>query len=295
MTSHDFKTDEKHKSIGYAAAIMATIIMGSMGIFVRNISSNSYIITFSRLAFGLIFLLSFLILKNETKNLKIKFSYSLLLTGILVALVILCYTNAINSTSLANAVFLLYLAPLLAVGLASVFLGEKLTLLNGGLLLFAFFGFLFLLEFKFSFTIQESKGYLWGTGAAVCYALYIIFNRKIPADIPALTRSFYQLLFGTVVILPFLDASFLNITIKDVYWLIAIGFFQGFLALSLLTVAIKHLKTVEYSTISYIEPLVASLIGFFLYSESLTLLQSIGCAILFSAGIIQITATKNNS
>jgi len=106
------------------------------------------------------------------------------------AMVSLCYINAINSTSLANSAFLLYLAPLIAVVIAVVLLKEKLTLLNGGLLCLAFLGFLFFLEFKFSLNMDESRGFLWGIGSAITYALYIVFNRKIPAQIPALTRSF---------------------------------------------------------------------------------------------------------
>ncbi len=284
------------KIIGYTTAIMSVMLTGAIGIFVRNISLNGCIITFARLSIGLIFLSCFLIFKKEIRKIKItKFSYSLLLTGIWMAMVSLCYINAINSTSLANAAFLLYLAPLIAVGIAAVLLKEKFTLLNGGLLCLAFLGFLFFLEFKFSLNIDESKGFLWGIGSAVSYALYIVFNRKIPEETPALTRSFYQLLFGAITMLPFLDASILSVTLKDINWLVAIGFFQGFLAISLFTFAVKYLKTVEYSTVSYIEPLIASLIGVIIYSESLTLLQFVGCAIVFSGGMLQVIATKNKS
>jgi RarD protein len=286
---------ENTKIIGYAAAIMSVMLTGAMGIFVRNISLDGSIITFARLGLGLVFLFFFLILKKEIKTVKItKFSYSLLFTGILMAMVSLCYINAINSTSLANAAFLLYLAPLVAVGLAAVLLKEKFTLLNGGLLCLAFLGFLFFMEFKFSLNMDESKGFLWGIGSAITYALYIVFNRKIPAQIPALTRSFYQLLFGAVTMLPFLDASIQSVTLKDVNWLMAIGLFQGFLAISLFTFAVKHLKTVEYGTVSYVEPLIAALIGVFLYSESLTLFQFIGCIIIFSGGMIQVVTTRIN-
>ncbi len=283
----------KTKIIGYVAAIISVMLTGAIGIFVRNISLNGSIITFARLGFGLVFLIFFLILKKDISSIKIKkISYSLLLTGFLMAMVSLSYINAINSTTLANAAFLLYLAPLLAVGLAAVLLKEKFTLINGGLICLAFFGLLFFLEFKISLKMSESKGYLWGIGSAIFYALYIVFNRKIPHEIPALTRTFYQLLFGAITMLLFLDDSIQSVTLKDINWLVAIGFFQGFLAILLLTVAVKYLKTVEYGTVSYIEPLVAALIGVVLYSESLTLLQFAGCAIIFSGGMIQVIVTK---
>jgi len=71
--------------------------------------------------------------------------------------------------------------------------------------------------------------------------------------------------------------------------------FQGFLATTLLVTAIKYLKTIEYGTISYIEPLVASIIGFMLYSEQLSSLQFIGYAIVLSVGVLQIVSTKKRS
>lgn len=282
------------KIMGYTAAIMSTVLLGSLGVFVRNISANAYIITFARLGLGLVCLFLFLGFKQEIKTITAtKFSFSLLPTGLFVAMAMLCYINAINSTTLANAAFLLYLGPLIAVAIAAGFLKEKFTCLNLGLLGLAFSGFLFLLEFNFSLNVDESRGYLWGIGAAICYALYIVFNRKMPKEIPALTRSFYQLLFGAIAMAPFLDASLLSTSINDIYWLIAVGFFQGFLAISLLILAVKHLKAIEYGTVSYLEPLVAALIGFIFYAESLTLLQSIGCALVFSGGLIQMIATKN--
>ena len=94
--------------------------------------------------------------------------------------------------------------------------------------------------------------------------------------------------------LPFLDVSIQIVTLKDVNCLMAIGLFQGFIAISLFTFAVKHLKTVEYGTVSYVEPLIASLIGVFLYSESLTLFQLAGCLIVLSGGMIQVVITKTN-
>ena len=148
---------ENTKITGYAAAVMSVMLTGAMGIFVRNVSLDGSIITFARLDLGLIFLFFFLILKKELRTVKItKFLYSLLFTGILMGMVRFCYINTINSTSLANAAFLLYLAPLIAVGLATVLLKEKFTLLNGELLCLVFLGFLFFLN------MDESKGFFVG-------------------------------------------------------------------------------------------------------------------------------------
>ncbi|MFT5169444.1 MAG: drug/metabolite transporter (DMT)-like permease [Lysobacterales bacterium] len=282
------------RMLGYTAAIVSTILLGSIGIFVRNVTASATVITFTRVGFGLVFLTLFIILTKGIKQLKLaKFSLPLLITGVLLALTSLCYINAINHTSLANAVFLLYIGPIIAVGMATILLKEKFTALSGGLLCLAFLGVLFILEFNISFNKTETTGLLWGIGAALCYALYIILNRNISEQIPALTRSFYQLLAGTLVIVPFLDGGLFSLTTQEIYWLAAMGFFQGFLAFSFIIFALKHLKAIEYGTISYVEPIVASLIGFAFYAEVLTPLQCVGCVIVFSGGIIQVVGANN--
>jgi drug/metabolite transporter (DMT)-like permease len=285
------------KYIGYASAVISTVLLGSVGIFVRNISLDEYVITVARLGIGFLFLIIFLIPRREMPRLRLKnFSFPLISTGILLALTMLFYMKAINSTSLANAVFLLYLGPIIAAGISAVFLKEKFTFLNIVLLCLAFLGFLFLLEFKISLTLDNSQGFLWGVGAAVCYASYIVINRIIPIKIGSMTRSFYQFLFGLVVMIPFIFKSVnLDVSLSDIYWLTGIAFFQGFLAITLIIVAIKNLKTVEYGTISYVEPLVASFIGFMLYNERLTTLQIIGCTIILASGLIRVFKTNNSA
>lgn len=200
----------------------------------------------------------------------------------------LCYVNAISVTSLANAVFLLYLGPVLAVALAALILKEQFNRFNLVILLLAFLGFMCLLDFKINFATGSSQGYLWGLGAGLCYALSIVFNRMIPKDIPALTRAFYQFLFGTLTLLPFFNKTVLSVSRTDLFWILGIGLFHGFLAFTLAIFALKHLKAVEFGTISYLEPLMASGVGLMLYGERLSGVQIVGCSLVFIAGIMQV-------
>ncbi len=281
------------KLFGYTAVIAGTILLGSIGFFVRNVDANVYIITFSRVGIGLFFLTGLILLSGGWKDIKrVKTTFPLVATGILLSLATLCYTKAIITTSLANAAFLLYLAPIIAVGIAAILLKERFTFFNAILISLAFFGFLCLMEFNFSLNSEGSAGYQWGVGASLCYAFFIVLNRKIPENVPTLTRSFYQFLFAGLTILPFIDASLFDLTKSDIYWLVAVGFLQGFLATTLLISAIKYLRTVEYGTISYIEPLAASIFGYLLYAETLTVMQIMGCAIIVISGLFQVSSVR---
>ena len=54
--------------------VFAAILMGSLGIFVRNMSADALIIAFARLSLGFLFLLGFLGLTRNLRATKVSFS-----------------------------------------------------------------------------------------------------------------------------------------------------------------------------------------------------------------------------
>lgn len=279
--------------MGYSAALFATLLMGLVGLFVRKTVASEQIIALFRFGIGFVFYVIFLSATGNLHYAKARLSLPLVLSGIFMALCILCYIKAITRTSLANAAFLLYLAPLLATGLGSILLRERLKPINAALLALAFIGCLFILEFKVSLRVEESSEYFYGIASALLYALFITANRHIPQEVSVLARVFYQLLFGTLVILPFAGIAKMNLSYADLYWLVAIGFFQGFLASTLMISAIKFLQVQEYATISYLEPVIATIVGIVFLSEPLSLLQVVGGGIIMLSNLTQILFVKD--
>jgi len=283
------------KFIGFVSAIIAVIIMGCFGVFVRNVTADEGLIALARFSLGFLFLTFYLLLSKKWRTLKVKISWSLFLSGIFLALCILFYSKAIKMTTLVNAAFLLYLAPLIASVLAYFFLKEKISVFKAVLIFLAFIGSLFLFEFNFSFSGIASRGKLFALASALCYALFIIANRMISSAISCYSRTFYQLLFGSLVLLPVAGRIDLTSHYYELYWLIAIGFFQGYVALSLMIFSLRYLHAYEYATVSYIEPLIAALAGYLIYTESLSLLQITGCFLILVCGLIQIRTSVQST
>lgn len=283
-----------NKTVGYATGVASAVLMGLMGIYVRNIESDGQTIAFARLGGGLVFLAAFMLATGALRGIaRVRFSVFLPLSGFMMAANVLCYINAIGSTTLANAAFILYLAPLIAAGLAAFLPGERFGRGNALLLMLSFLGFVLLTGLQLSADVSYWQGYAWGLGAAVCYALFIVFNRKIPEAVPPLVRSLHQFFFGALLLVPFLEGSVLrSLTPSDIVWLTGVGLVQGFVALSLLVIAIRHLRAVEYGTISYLEPLTAAVIGYALYAEHLTTLQVAGCTVILLAGMLQLRSSR---
>jgi drug/metabolite transporter (DMT)-like permease len=273
--------------LGSISAITAAFLMGTLGLFVRNVSSSAQIITFSRLFLGLIFLTVLLFFSGRYKDIKKKPSLTIILSGIFQSLSILFYIEAIKNTTLSTAVILLYLGPIIGTGLGYFFLNERVRPLNIALILIAFSGTVLLLKFNFEFK-SINIGYVLGISSAILYSFYFIANRKIDKDTPLISRSFFQFIFGTLAILPFLIIGKSGFVLHDIPYLISIGFIHGFLALSLLILALKNLEIVKCGTLLYIEPITATILGFIFFSEKLSMLQLIGGIMILGSGLIQI-------
>jgi drug/metabolite transporter (DMT)-like permease len=275
------------KQKAYAADLGAATLMGSMGVFVRDLPVDPQLIACARFGIGLLLLTALLTLTGRLAVIRTPFSWTLPASGFGIALCALFYMKAIKASSLTAAVFLLYLGPVLATLIAFVALKERLTLRHTLLVATAFLGYLCILEFNVALEMENRAGHVYGLLSAIFYALFIVINRTIPRDVPLPARAFYQLLSAALLLLLWPPAEPWHLRQTDVYGLIAVGFLYGFLAVSLMIYAMQYLKAYEYSTLAYVEPLVAALFGLLLYSESLSLLQVTGCVLIFASGLTQ--------
>lgn len=281
----------------YIAAIIAACLMGLIGVVVRNISLSAEAIVFARFGLGFLFLVSFVLYGGRLRKVTFCFSVYPVLSGVFIAVAMLFYIKAIKLTTLANAVLLLYLGPLLAVVLAFVFLGERLSLACGLLVLLAFLGCSLILGVDVDSGVSALRGNIYALVAAVFYALFIVTNRLIPPEVTPITRALYQFLLGTIVLAPFARTSFQEVFSlhSEIFWIIGLGFFQGFLAVTLMIFSIAYLKAYQYGTISYLEPVVASAVGLALFGETITLQQALGGIIVLACGVAQVLLSAKDN
>jgi len=137
---------------GIVTAILAGLFMGTMGVFSRKTGLDAEVITFFRLLFGAAFLTLLLIFTRRLRVLAVWPTWPVLINGLMLAGFIIFYIQAMYLTSMANAIMVLYLAPLVASVIAHFFLGEKLNLPSALLILTALFGFAMMMEFKIDFS-----------------------------------------------------------------------------------------------------------------------------------------------
>jgi drug/metabolite transporter (DMT)-like permease len=272
---------------GIIAALLSALLMGTIGVFSKITGLTAETVTFFRLFFGAGFMLLFLLVVRQAGCLRRWPTWPVLINGSMLAGFIIFYVQAMNLTTMANAIMLVYLAPLTASIYAHFFLGERLNRASILLIAAALLGFAMMMEFRVDFSSGSNHfaGICLAAAASCCYAAFILINRTIKPHVHVYSRTFYQLLTGALIMLPFLVARPPEISAANWLWLIGTGIFPGFLAILCAVIALNSLPAATFGTLAYFEPIAVIAFGWLLFNESLSPLQIAGCLLILGSGI----------
>lgn len=251
------------ESLARLKIIGAMLIFGTVGIFRNQIPLPSAFISLTRGLIGAAFLLLVIIVKGQRLNIsaiKGNFLY-LTLSGAALGLNWVLLFEAYNYTTVAQATLYYYLAPVIIVFSAAVLFKERLTIKSVICSLVALCGMV-PVSGVLSTGIKgiNIKGLVYGVGAAFLYASVVLLNKKIK-NIPALDKSFVQLLVSAIVLLPYVAFSGQLIGISFTYSSLAMIFILGVVhtgvAYALYFGAIKNIRASAAAILSYIDPVFA--------------------------------------
>ena len=278
-------------------AFLSAALMGTIGVFSKLTGLPAEIITFFRLILGAGFMLLFLAIIGKVRVAKVWPTWPVLANGVLLSGFIIFYVQAMNYTSMANAIMLVYLAPLVASGVAHFFLNERLTLTALALICLALFGFAMMMEFKIDISTHSRDfiGICFGLFALASYAGFILVNRVISPQIHVYTRTFWQLFIGGCVMIPFILFSMDTVSTRHIPWLIGVGFFPGFLAILFAVAALSRLPVAMFGTIAYTEPVAVVIFGWTIFNETLSPMQMIGCLLIILSGILKTVTARRKA
>ncbi len=267
-------------------AALAAAMMGTIGLIARYSAVDPASLTFYRLGLGAVILALYLAVTGQLRLLAGKPPVLVLVNGILLASFILCFLSAIQTISLTLAILLVYLAPALSAILAHFLFAERLTSRTLFLIMLAFFGFFMLQEFQFDSRVEQQQGLWYALASLITYTAFILLNKKVPDAVPLYHKSFYQLLVGSLCVLP-LVANQPWPEADQWLWLVIAGLFPGFLALVFALQAIQHLPTRVFGTLAYLEPVVVIIAAWLLFAEPMSVLQWLGAMLILASGVAQ--------
>ncbi len=269
-------------------AVASAVLMGTIGVISKYAGLSAETLTFYRLGLGAALMLGYLLLAGQVRLLLTWPSWRVLINGGLLAGFIVCYVQAMLYTSMANAIMMVYLSPVLASVIAHFLLGERLTPAGVGLILLALFGFAMMMEFKLSFDhADDAKGMVFAALAMLAYAGFMLLNRVMPVHLHAYTRCWYQLLAGALCMLPLMLQQGESINLEQWGWLLLAGLLPGFLAILFAVIALRELPAATFGTLAYMEPIAVVTFGWVLFDQSLNGLQLAGCGLILGSGVAQ--------
>lgn len=276
--------------------ILAGIFWGSMGIFVRRLGEYGFspiqIVCIRMVLAALIF--SVIQLVKDPKGFRISLRDIPLFLGLGLGSILfftVCYFTSITMMSLSTAAILLYTSPIWIMLMSLLFFHEKLTAQKIIALVLAFGGCV--LVSGISGGGLTLVGLLIGLGSGIGYGLYSILG----------TVALRRYTPYTVTTWTFIIAAIGSILISHPADLMAIISFApsipdllGFSLLTALVTAVipflaytLGLRSVEASKagiLATVEPMVATLIGIFVFSEPLTLMSGVGVLLILAAVVI---------
>ena len=276
--------------------ILAAVCWGTIGIFTRELQAEGFTsiqITAARCAVTALCLVTGLLLTDRDK-LKIvpKDIWLFIGTGLMsIVFFNICYFTSIKYLTLSMASVLLYTAPFFVMLMSLFLFHEKMTIQKGIALILAFSGCVLtagIIGGEVS-SITEF-GILIGLGSGFGYALYTIFGRLALKKYHPITITTYTFLVAAVGILPFCDAGkMIQLSMENtgvLPYILILSVVCTVLPYFLYTKGLKHVEGGKASVMAFVEPMVATLIGIFLFHEQMTLLNMTGVVLIFAAIVL---------
>lgn len=271
--------------------ILAMLIFGTIGIFVRYIPLPSSVIAVGRGIIGTAFL--FLFIKG--KGIPISWP------DIRQNLLLLCLSGAAlcgnwtflfeayRYTSIATATLCYYMAPIIVILVSPIFLKEKLTARKLLCVLTALAGMVLVSGSGQEGGSANMTGVFFGLCAACCYASIVIFNKKIK-PMAAYDKTIVQLGLGALLLMPYvlltenvaaLDASPFSLAMFLVVGIVHTGFAYVFYFGSM-----QSLKAQTIALFSYLDPIFAILLSAVVLGEPLGMTSIIGAVLVLGSTLV---------
>lgn len=262
--------------------------MGTIGSLARFAALPAEHITFYRLFLGALCLLIYMLFSSKRTQILHKPGKRTLINGVMLASFMVFYIQAMNYTSMANAVMMVYLAPLLSAVFAHFIFKERLAFSNVFAIAFALLGFAMMMQFSLSHSggENESLGLLYGVLSLLSYSAFMLINRK-PDNSTPYQSTLVQLLVGALCLLPFVLFTTQLVTVPQSLWLLAIGIIPGFIGILCAVKALRHLTAVTFGTLAYCEPVAVVCFAWYFFAETLNSMQLTGCGLIILAGMTQ--------
>tara|TARA_Y100000591_G_scaffold160524_1_gene138090 strand:- start:49 stop:897 length:849 start_codon:yes stop_codon:yes gene_type:complete len=266
--------------------ISAWIMLPFMDAIAKYLSSSLpfFQITWARYFFTvfLVFPFMFLFFKNQIKwseNPKLQ-----LYRGLTLFFANICFFYSISIISMAKALTLAFVAPLITTVLSPIMLDEKVGFRRWLAVIIGFLGVLIVIRPGY---IEFNLASLAAVGTGCFYGVYLIITRKLHStDSPLLTLLLTGIV-GTIIGSVFVPVVWVDPTLIEWFWLILMGLFAC-MGHILLIYSLKYAHASKLAPFGYIEIFPNIILGYYFFNDFLDLWSFIGLIVIITSGLYVI-------
>lgn len=284
--------------------VCAGSLWGIIGLFSRSLSDaglSALQIAGVRCLVTAIILFFFLLISNrQYLRIKIRDIWIFVGTGVFsIALFNVFYFLTIAKSSLGIASILLYTAPCFILIMSHFLFNERITMRKGAAIGLALVG-----SIISTGIIGGGSGsitgltFLIGLGSGIAYGLYSIMGRIALKKYNWLTVITYTFIFASIALLPYLKAGEVFIIVIDenalILNIILIGVLSTLMPFLLYTKGMNSMETGKAALLTFVEPIVATILGVTVFQEVFTKYTAIGIVLVISSMLL-ITNQKSQA
>ena len=263
--------------------LLAWVMLPIMDGFAKYLSSDLPVlqITWARYFFTVAFTfpIMFFFYRNQLKwSDKPKLQ---IIRGLILLIANICFFYSISVISLAKALTLAFVAPLIVTAFSPMFLGEKVGFRRWSAVVIGFVGSLVVIRPGF---VEINLASLAALGTGIMYGFYLIITRKLStSDNPLLTLLLTGIV-GAVIITCVMPFVWVKPTLNQWSMMAAIGIFAciGHLFLIL---SLKYADASKLAPFSYFEIITNIIIGYYFFSDFPDNWTFLGLFIIVLSGI----------
>ena len=263
--------------------LSAWIVLPFMDTIAKYLSSeiSFFQITWARYFFTVFWTLPLMFFFFR-KNLKWSENPKLqILRGITLLSANICFFYSISIISMAKALTLAFIAPLVTTALSTIILGENVGIKRWSAVIVGFLGSLVVIR---PGLIEFNLATLAALGTGFFYGVYLIITRKLhTVDNPLLTLLITGVV-GAIISSLFVPIIWINLSQSQWLWLALMGIFAC-LGHLLLIYSLRYADASKLAPFGYFEIVTTIILGYYFFQDFPDIWTFIGLFIIISSGV----------
>ncbi len=263
--------------------LSAWIVLPFMDTIAKYLSSeiSFFQITWARYFFTVFWTLPLMFFFFR-KNLKWSENPKLqILRGITLLLANICFFYSISIISMAKALTLAFIAPLVTTALSTIILGENVGIKRWSAVIVGFIGSLVVIR---PGLIEFNLATLAALGTGFFYGVYLIITRKLhTVDNPLLTLLITGVV-GALISSLFVPIIWINLSQSQWLWLALMGIFAC-LGHLLLIYSLRYADASKLAPFGYFEIVTTIILGYYFFQDFPDIWTFTGLLIIISSGV----------